>query len=89
MRKSNSIDSQNHIGELIQKRTKTNYGHAQTKTAKPNITLNQALKNNCIPHTKSKNTLNINMTNLGGSNDGLYDFSAPSTVEHKREKVEF
>ena len=84
--KSNSIDSQNHIGELVQKGIKTKYRHTQIKTAKPNISLNQALKKSMIPHTKSKNTLNINMTNLRGSNDGLNDFSAPSTVEHKREK---
>ena len=59
------------------------------KTAKPDISLNQALKNSLIPHTKSKNMLNVNMTNLGGSNDGLDDFSAPSTVEHKKEKAKF
>ena len=89
VRKSNSIDSENHIGELVQKSIKTKYGHAQVKTGKPSISLKEALKNSLIPHTKSKNTLNINMTNLGASNDGLNDFSAPSTVEHKREKVEF
>ena len=89
MRKSSYINSQDHVSELVQKRTQTKYGNAQMKTTKPDISLNQALKNSLIPHTKSKNMLNVNMTNLGGSNDGLDDFSAPSTVEHKREKAKF